>query len=435
MLRISKSTTRTNFFLFLFTAFIIYEFLKINNGTSNVLYQTTDPAFQSGNHTTNFSTVPRDSCMHKNSTVFQWPNQNCSCQNHSSRVFKDVINEDGGAHLFSNCSYLTEYLSKRGFAFSTCTTQLGNQLGLLAMGMALYNQFGIKLLITQHQKWRLDVAIDVERVCPDDGSSFCIVMPSRKPCWFHDFKKRLVNTTLQKWWKNGMFALGKVPGDLAGKYVNLPTYPQFLPWIFRGYLAQFRRDIIFKDEIVDLADEVFTKLLKVNRCLRLKRFQSQDINCTVVVVHLRMGGFNIHVIKKGWVAIQNTTYLPKAFKHVATHYKNPLFLITGSTDSDIRNYFNSHKSSFHGLRIVQVSSIRNKVFTKYKNPGPGIDMLIISKADVVILTYGTFGDFGAILGKDKKEVLYPKGHEAHDESGINWGRLPGFTPLDWKRLQ
>ena len=65
----------------------------------------------------------------------------------------------------------------------------------------------------------------------------------------------------------------------------------------------------------------------------------------------------------------------------------------------------------------------------------GIDMLIISKADVVILTYGTFGDFGAILGKDKKEVLYPKGHEAHDESGINWGRLPGFTPLDWKRLQ
>ena len=90
---------------------------------------------------------------------------------------------------------------------------------------------------------------------------------------------------------------------------------------YLGYLAQFRRDIIFKDEIVDLADEVFTKLLKVNRCLRLKRFQSQDINCTVVVVHLRMGGFNIHVIKKGWVAIQNTTYLPKAFKHVATHYK------------------------------------------------------------------------------------------------------------------
>ena len=34
----------------------------------------------------------------------------------------------------------------------------------------------------------------------------------------------------------------------------------------------------------------------------------------------------------------------------------------------------------------------------------GIDLALLSMADVSLLTYGSFGDFGAILYKDKKEV-------------------------------
>ena len=64
----------------------------------------------------------------------------------------------------------------------------------------------------------------------------------------------------------------------------------------------------------------------------------------------------------------------------------------------------------------------------------GVEMALIAMSDVVILSYGTYGDFGALLGKDKKQVLYPKSHKAHDETGVNQG-LPRFMPIPWKKTK
>ena len=61
-------------------------------------------------------------------------------------------------------------------------------------------------------------------------------------------------------------------------------------------------------------------------------------------------------------------------------------------------------------------------------------MLIISMADVVVQTYGSFGDMGAILGRDKKEVLFPRGHKDHYEKYFGNKLLPGYTPIRWNRL-
>ena len=63
---------------------------------------------------------------------------------------------------------------------------------------------------------------------------------------------------------------------------------------------------------------------------------------------------------------------------------------------------------------------------------PGIDFALLSMADVTIVTYGSFGDFGGLLYKDKFEVLFPKGHPAHDETGLNSG-VPRFHGIDFKK--
>ena len=54
-------------------------------------------------------------------------------------------------------------------------------------------------------------------------------------------------------------------------------------------------------------------------------------------------------------------------------------------------------------------------------------------SDVLIISYGSFGNFGAFLGKQKLQVFYPKKHKANEDNGINLG-LPRFTPISWQLL-
>ena len=54
----------------------------------------------------------------------------------------------------------------------------------------------------------------------------------------------------------------------------------------------------------------------------------------------------------------------------------------------------------------------------------GVDLALLSMADVSLLTYGSYGDFGAILLKDKTDVVFPKGHPAH------WMK----NPEEWNRI-
>ena len=87
------------------------------------------------------------------------------------------------------------------------------------------------------------------------------------------------------------------------------------------------------------------------------------------------------------------------------------------------NLFLSHNCSF---LIVKTSILLCQ-------SSPGVDFVILSLADVVILTYGSFGDFGALFGTNRLPVYYPIKHPSHDETGVNKG-LPGFKGLPWTIL-
>ena len=59
----------------------------------------------------------------------------------------------------------------------------------------------------------------------------------------------------------------------------------------------------------------------------------------------------------------------------------------------------------------------------------GIDLALASMADVSILTYGSYVNFGALLTKTK-DVYFPKNHPAHNTNGLNLG-IPGFYGIPW----
>ena len=53
--------------------------------------------------------------------------------------------------------------------------------------------------------------------------------------------------------------------------------------------------------------------------------------------------------------------------------------------------------------------------------------------DVSIVTYGSYGAMGGILTKDK-DVFYPKGHFAHNETQLNQGQARGYGHITQQYL-
>ncbi|XP_063721859.1 uncharacterized protein LOC134848377 isoform X2 [Symsagittifera roscoffensis] len=227
-------------------------------------------------------------------------------------------------------------------------------------------------------------------------------------------------------WEKGVAAFGESPEDLKGKRVQLPTYPQFLPLVTYGFYAEFRSRVIFNRTVWRDAEKVFNGLNKLNNCWT-------QTGCTVVYVHMRMGDYKYHLNALQWDCdvFEKTNYLQDAFKKVATLYKKPMFYIVGYSDKDVDNFFHTHKEEFSPYHYKLVAPYEREMLPHRRTKSyQGIDLALLAMSEVLILSYGSYGDFGALLGRDKKHVLYPGKHKAHDETGVNLG-LPHFLPIPW----
>ncbi|XP_075262971.1 uncharacterized protein LOC142354538 [Convolutriloba macropyga] len=141
-----------------------------------------------------------------------------------------------------------------------------------------------------------------------------------------------------------------------------------------------------------------------------------------------------HLVKLGFKPdLMKTDYLPNAFNYTISNYKNVVFLMFGENDAELRQYLNSHMSSFpSSIRMVIVGPERDRMLgADKKELSLGVDFAVMSMVDVLIMTYGSFGLFAALLTKDKHEVLYPKDHVSHGENGVNRG-FTRFTAIPWK---
>ncbi|XP_075256267.1 uncharacterized protein LOC142348702 [Convolutriloba macropyga] len=324
-----------------------------------------------------------------------------------------------------NCSEIQNLLLQHGFGQSNCNGRLGNQLGLLALGLAVNLQFGSKLVLNEFQNGILARVFDMESICRKDGSSICISIP--KECSPPQLpREKTISPSRGSLWEKGLLAIGGSPSDVEGRKIKLPQYPEFLPWITATYYYEFRTRVRFREDVWKDAEIVLNHLNSIHDC-------TSKEDCTVVFVHMRMGDYLRHLRALGWgpSVFDETNYMQEAFKTVVNSYKKPVFYILGYTSRDVEGFFKSHEGDFRGMKIVIVAPIQSKLFNDDQKDFSGIDMALMAMSDVLILSYGSYGDFGALFGKDKKQVLYPKGHKTHDETGVNMG-LPRFVPIPWK---
>ena len=86
-------------------------------------------------------------------------------------------NDVTGKQKTRNCSEMDTFLRKTGYVFANCSGNLGNQVCILGLGLQMYLQSGVKLVIKTSQSDKLNTVVDVQNICREDGSTFCIIWP------------------------------------------------------------------------------------------------------------------------------------------------------------------------------------------------------------------------------------------------------------------
>ena len=208
-------------------------------------------------------------------------------------------------------------------------------------------------------------------------------------------------------------------------------------------MAEFRKQVPYRKDVLFNAKIIYENVKERTNCS----------SCTMVSVHLRLGDYTKMMHEQNFPAIvSETNYLSNAFNYIIENYsvsqgyfllhfsnirnlrtlQDPVFYVMGEFHLETRKAVDILRDEFKTSKIVIPGEIKiRQKLVKGKRLYIGMDLALISMADVAILTYGSFGDFGGLLYKDKREVLFPLGHPSHNETGVNFG-VPTFKGITWK---
>ncbi|XP_063714512.1 uncharacterized protein LOC134842212 [Symsagittifera roscoffensis] len=315
------------------------------------------------------------------------------------------------------CSELDTTLRKTGYWFGDCRGNLGNQVLVLGTGLNMYLQSGAKLVIGKSHADKLRAAFDVEKICKDDGSTFCIIWP--QGC--------KMDTARMKYYTKDDGFLEAVTSklDFVGNAFNAFLCPAPLGILANAYHNMFKHQMPFKDPIWSGAKLVYDSLKKSAVC----DAEDKSTGCTMVFLHMRMDNCYHKGMLKHPDRFPNlydkTDYIQQATRHASITYKTSTIFVVGYNDRDVSTFFKNKAKGFEGLKIVLTTLERSKLIKDPKT-FPAIDMALLSMADVMIMTAGTYGMSGALLGKEKLVVFLP------DYYGMGFNST--FTNARFKRI-
>merc|ERR1712029_185765 len=133
-----------------------------------------------------------------------------------------------------------------------------------------------------------------------------------------------------------------------------------------------------------------------------------------------MGGPNL---------LKETNYLPQAIHYVKQHYQKPLFYFVSEDNEKMMKYLNK-ELDLESL-IYAIPGLQTDQMNKNPDITKGIDLALLSMSDVAIMTYGSFGEYGALMTCDK-DVYYPKFHLTNNKSRIHLG-IKRFQGIPWNK--
>eukprot|EP00095_Tigriopus_kingsejongensis_P006623 snap_masked-scaffold1387_size43827-processed-gene-0.4 protein:Tk06623 transcript:snap_masked-scaffold1387_size43827-processed-gene-0.4-mRNA-1 annotation:"galactoside 2-alpha-l-fucosyltransferase 2-like" len=306
--------------------------------------------------------------------------------------------------------------------------RLGNQMSSLATLLAFRKEFGIVPLLTREQAHMVGTyfkninAHVLEEVMPNHWRYH----------WSNPFK--LVDAKLSNY---DYSILDRVEGRQFhfGHTIDVGQYPNEVH-LFPHNMPEMRDLFQLKDHY-DLQAERKLELARSEFLERRKlspqaSSELKDKSCTraqdiaVVGVHIRRGDYENHLQDLYQIGYVKSDYFLRAMNEFRATLECPIFVFVSD---DIQwageNFGDCAGHCFHvGQEATQLDT-SNPLQT---GSDIGIDMGLLSKANHSILTYGTFGMWGALLAGGR--TILPRGYEAMKEvKEIQRAHLPAWTFL------
>ncbi|XP_063586128.1 galactoside alpha-(1,2)-fucosyltransferase 1-like [Penaeus indicus] len=236
--------------------------------------------------------------------------------------------------------------------------RLGNQICQYLSLMLLRIQYGIRIAILPKMKKILTSYFDDVWV-PLNGSK-CFAQHTQ-PISFPKMYKKLVT-----------FSKG-----------NPQTYPLSESYFINNYPCpvdlllprreKFKEDLVFKPEILEKARKQIHSSLEAAGI-------AVSADLTVVTVHVRRTDYINHIKLRYGLTPLTEVYFQRAFDYFRERFTYPVFLVT--TDD-----FKWCKEHILGPDVLYAGSEE-----------PSVDIALLSQGNHTIVSFGTFGFVGALLG-------------------------------------
>ncbi|XP_037784168.1 galactoside alpha-(1,2)-fucosyltransferase 1-like isoform X2 [Penaeus monodon] len=250
--------------------------------------------------------------------------------------------------------------------------RLGNQMCQYLSLLLLRKEYGIKIAIRTKMKKILTSYFENVWV-PLNGSK-CFAQHTQ-PISFHEMYKKLFT-----------FSEGNPQAYPLSESYFISNYPcpvdLLLPW-----REKFREDLVFKPKILEKARK------KIHSSLEAAGF-AVWADLTVVTVHVRRTDYINHMKSRYGLAPLTKVYFHRAFDYFRERFEHPVFLIT----TDDRKWCEKH---LLGPDVLYAGSKE-----------PSVDIALLSQGNHTIVSFGTFGFVGALLGGGM--IVHPENNPTYN---------------------
>ena len=190
--------------------------------------------------------------------------------------------------------------------------------------------------------------------------------------------------------------VNKLNGRL-GQALIIPSYPNLVE-LYPKYLPTIEQIFTLKKEYLIAASKLMDGIKE----------KSGIEQPTIVTIHIRRTDYTNSYAKMIGREIVTEEYFNRAIKYVREQEEDPVFIIVSD---DIQWCINTivGDNIFYSPNTDTVT-------------GVGTDLALLALAQVSLLSYGTFGQWGALLSvgaETRGPIIVPRGHELEPLSGGN----------------
>jgi len=285
-------------------------------------------------------------------------------------------------------------------------TRLGNQLSNFASGYAIWRDFGILNYMDPEQLHIIGKAFKLPKYNEEDDNASYYT-------WFKGCLK-FVDTIKWTTFNQTLLDVSAPPRQhldalKRGHYIKLPTYIAD----FRGFIKyanDLKTDVFkFHKKWQSIARKLFDMMITSAKN-NSKGSQVQEKPFITVSIHIRLTDFGQHLQRFWNVSLATQDYFTSAMQYFEDKYENVLFYVISDDMKSAKEYIHTEQN-----KKFNIAWPYNGAVKEGSNTWPQTDLALLSLSNHSIITFGTFGLWGSLLGNGYNRLtVCPKDYRVTD---------------------